>query len=182
MDYTTPTGESPRVTTTDEKGRTTTQIVEASGSPSNARRHTVTDAAGRTTTYGYDAPGNLVRVVSPTQGTAPTSVTREWAYDANNRLDHQIQPESGTVSYQYDGVGRLWKQFDAFGRPSTFAYDDENRLTGVTSPDPASSVEMGYDEWGNRTHAANGYATTDIEYDGDHRLTRARRPDHRADV
>ena len=51
-------------------------------------------------------------------------------------------------------------------------YDDENRLTGVTSPDPASSVEMGYDEWGNRTHAANGYATTDIEYDGDHRLTR----------
>ena len=45
MDYSAPIGERPRVVVTDENNRSTTQIFEATGHPSNTRLHTFTDAA-----------------------------------------------------------------------------------------------------------------------------------------
>lgn len=173
MDYSAPLGERPRVVVTDENNRSTTQIFEATGHPSNTRLQTFTDAAGHITTYAYDDLGNLVTLTSPTQTSTPPSVIRHWYYDANNRLDHQTQPESGTTTYHYDGLGRPWYQVDALGRQSTNTYDDENRLTDVvTSPVTDYWVHADYDEWGNRVQVQNGYVNATFEYDLDLRLTR----------
>ena len=112
-------------------------------------------------------------LTSPTQTSTPPSVIRHWYYDANNRLDHQTQPESGTTTYHYDGLGRPWYQVDALGRQSTNTYDDENRLTDVvTSPVTDYWVHADYDEWGNRVQVQNGYVNATFEYDLDLRLTR----------
>ena len=99
------------------------------------KRKSITDALGRLievyedpsgvnyqTTYAYDILDNLVQV---TQGTQ----TRTFAYDSLKRLTSATNPESGTVSYQYDNNGNLLVKTDARGVSSHYEYDQLNRLT-----------------------------------------------------
>jgi RHS repeat-associated protein len=157
------------VTITDEDGHQTTQVRQASGSPSNARLKSVTDPNGQTTTYDYNALGSLTSVTQPNPPGA--NVTREWHYNAGNQLEWQHQPESGTVNYTYDAVGNLASQTDAKNQTTTYTYDGNNRLTHITSPDPAYSTDITYDEANNRKHLANAYVTSDFDYDAANRLT-----------
>ncbi|MDA8439806.1 MAG: hypothetical protein M0Z51_13235, partial [Propionibacterium sp.] len=160
------TVEGLRTTITDELGHSTVQIRHASGAPSNARLHAVTNAVNETTTYGYDAAGNLTRV------TAPNGLSKTWAYDpATNRLQSEAQPESGTVSYSYDLLGRPKTRTDALDQTITYDYDLGDRVIGVTT-DPATpyAATIEYDAAGNRTLVSNGYVTTRFEYDGGNRL------------
>ena len=55
-----------------------------------------------------------------------------------------------------------------------YTYDGNNRLTQVTSWDPASSATFTYDASNNRTSVSNGYATTTFDYDAANRLRRGR--------
>ncbi|HEU4713033.1 MAG TPA: discoidin domain-containing protein [Pyrinomonadaceae bacterium] len=98
-------------------------------------RKSVTDALGRLieiyedpsgvnyqTTYSYDALDNLVGV---TQG----AQTRTFVYDSLKRLTTAINPESGTVNYQYDNNGNLLVKTDARNVSAHYEYDRLNRLT-----------------------------------------------------
>ena len=58
------------------------------------------------TSYSYDALGNLRTVNQNTQ-------TRTFLYDSLSRLTTATNPESGTISYQYDNNGNLTRKTDA---------------------------------------------------------------------
>jgi RHS repeat-associated protein len=113
----------------------------APGTPGHPRR-SVTDALGRLvrvdepdkdsgaldsggspvqpTVYSYDVLGNLLTV---TQGTQ----TRAFVYNSLSRLTSASNPESGTVSYDYDANGNLTARTDARGVQTTYKYDGLSR-------------------------------------------------------
>jgi len=99
------------------------------------KRKSVTDALGRLkeiyedptglnylTSYQYDTLDNLTTV---TQGTQ----TRTFGYNSLKQLLSATNPESGTVSYQYDDAGNLLVKTDARGVSAHFAYDAFSRVT-----------------------------------------------------
>ena len=85
---------------------------------------TVVDALGQGTTHGYDALGRLISVDYAAPGTADVG----YAYDPN-----------GNRTSMTDGTGT-----------TTYAYDEADRLTSVTSPGP-KTLGYRYDLDGNRT-------------------------------
>ena len=163
--------EHPGGTTPD---RTTAQILQASGSPSNSRLASVTNADGKITSYVYDGSGSLTQVLAPNQ------LAKSWSYDTQTgRLMSETQPESGTVLYRYDALGRLSTRNDPAVGVTTYGYDASNRITSVaTEPPPeqdptparAYNTAFEYDPSGNRSSATNGYVTTRYEYDAGNRL------------
>jgi YD repeat-containing protein len=75
------------------------------------------------TNYAYDVLDDLTQV---SQG----SETRTFVYDSLKRLTSAANPESGTVSYQYDNNGNLTQKTDARPVVMTFGtYDAINRPT-----------------------------------------------------
>jgi RHS repeat-associated protein len=146
--------ESPRWTTTqfDALGRTTSVTTSADGAQATTsysgyvvtateqtgkQRSSQTDALGRVTSitegpndpnfnyqtgYQYDALGNLTTV---TQG----AQTRTFAYDSLGRVTSATNPESGTVSLQYDSNGNPLVKTDARGVSAHYEYDALNRVT-----------------------------------------------------
>jgi RHS repeat-associated protein len=89
------------------------------------------------TSYSYDALDNLSSVVQGGQ-------TRTFVYDSLKRLTSATNPESGTVTYEYDANGNLdWKQ-DARGVKTDYTYDHLNRViersSSVAGETPADYV------------------------------------------
>lgn len=108
-------------------------------------RKSVTDALGRLTevyedpaglnyqtTYAYDVLDNLTTV---TQGTQ----SRTFVYDSLKRLRSATNPESGTITYNYDNNSNLTQKTDARGVASTYAYDALNRNTTIDYSDTSST-------------------------------------------
>jgi YD repeat-containing protein len=126
------------VTVTDQAGKARKSVTDGLG-----RLTSVYEDPGSLnyqTSYAYDTLDNLTTV---TQG----AQTRTFAYDSLKRLTSATNPESGTVSYQYDNNGNLAQKTDprttgGSSWTTTLAYDALNRLIsetyandgGVTSP------------------------------------------------
>jgi len=115
-------------TVTDQAGKLRRSMVDAFGrlrrvdEPDNANSLGSTAAPVQPTSYTYNVLGNLTTV---TQG----SQTRTFTYDSLSRLRTAVNPESGTVSYQYDDNGNPLVKTDARGVSTHFAYDSINRVT-----------------------------------------------------
>jgi RHS repeat-associated protein len=112
-------------------------------------------AAGYRTKYEYDTLGNLI-TVTQRKGTSGAIQTRTFAYDSLKRLTSAANPESGTISYQYDNNGNLTQKTDARGIVSTYLYDALNRNYSIIyTNDPANTpaVARTYD---NPTSGAYG--------------------------
>jgi len=138
------------------------------------KRKSITDSLGRLieviedpspgldyhTTYNYDALDNLTTV---TQGTQ----TRSFVYDSLKRLRSATNPESGTVTYEYDVNSNLTKKTDARGIDSTYEYDALNRNITINYSDTTISpdVTRSYDG------ASNGKGRLWISYKGGDELT-----------
>ena len=103
--------------------------------PTGKKKKSVSDGLGRLTavyedplnnnyltSYSYDALDNLLTVSQDSQ-------TRTFVYDSLNRLTSATNPESGTVSLQYDNQGNLTQRTDARGIVTTVSYDALNRPT-----------------------------------------------------
>lgn len=105
----------------------------------NANEVTVTDQAGKSRKSATDALGRLVQVYEDPAGlnyltsysydgldslvTVNQGVqTRTFVYDSLKRLSTATNPESGTISYQYDNNGNLTQKTDARGSGHQFRH------------------------------------------------------------
>ena len=103
---------------------------------------TETLSAGYKTSYAYDTLNNLITV---TQG----AQTRSFSYSSLSRLLSAINPESGTISYQYDNNGNLTNKTDARPITTTYSYDALNRVTARNYSDSTPDVVYTYDNVAN---------------------------------
>ncbi len=180
-------GRVTKVTRSDQSYVLNTHTVSISPEPTERtlvrdengkQRALYTDALGRlsrviedpsslnyTTTYGYDALGNLTGVTQDGQ-------SRSFTYDSLARLLTATNPETGTITYTYDGNGNVLTREEqrkvptaadhteanyctntplgCQPRKTTFAYDALNRLTSKTYNDgfaanPTPPVRLCYD-------------------------------------
>ena len=120
------------VTVTDQAEKQRRSITNSLGQltrvdePNDAGQLGAISAPNQDTLYAYDTLGNLTTV---TQGVQ----TRSFAYDSLSRLKSAINPESGTISYQYDNNGNLTQKSQQRSGSITvgtaYTYDALNRVT-----------------------------------------------------
>ncbi|HEV8414604.1 MAG TPA: RHS repeat-associated core domain-containing protein [Bryobacteraceae bacterium] len=124
----------PTVNVTDEANNTHINCPDGLG-----RLAAVTEPDGTQTNYGHDPLNNLVAVDVAGQSnstcTLPDNSThgRCFVYSTLSRLKSATNPESGPVSYVYDGNGNLVQKTDAIGTVTALGpYDGLARLKKKT--------------------------------------------------
>ena len=108
---------------TDTAGRLITLDYDPSG-----RITLITDPIGRTVRYAYDLNGNLIAA------TDPNGNLTQYGYDAEHQILTVVDPRGHTVvSNTYDAARRVVTyQTDAKGNPTTYAYQELDRVTTIT--------------------------------------------------
>ena len=153
------------------------------------KRATMTDGSGTTTYsydpldrlttkatpegtlfYGYDGVGNLASISS----NHANGISISLAYDSLNRLstvvDNRLPSGANTTTYVYDPANNVVTETAPNGLQTTFNYDQQNRLTSLTTPVSSYSYQLG--PTGIRTGATEGNGRTlTWNYDGIYRLT-----------
>jgi RHS repeat-associated protein len=135
-------------TVTDEAGKARKSCSDALGRLINVWE----DPSGFNyeTDYTYDALDNLLSVNQKGDNTAPRA--RGFHYDSLSRLTSATNPESGTITYNYDADGNL--QSKIAPKPNqilgatvttTYTYDALNRLTQKSYDDGTTAANYGYD-------------------------------------
>jgi RHS repeat-associated protein len=76
--------------------------------------------------YSYDNNGNLI---SKTDG----SGTWAYAWDYENRLKQVTRPDSTTISYKYDALGRRIQRSKSTGGSTNYVYDGEDVIKDINS-------------------------------------------------
>jgi RHS repeat-associated protein len=89
-----------------------------------------TDANAFAVDYSYESFGNLTTVKrTPTDGSnANTQLVTELSYDILGRKSAMVDPDKGSLSYQYNALGELLTQIDAKGQTQNLFYDALGRL------------------------------------------------------
>ncbi|GIH64857.1 LamG-like jellyroll fold domain-containing protein [Microbispora siamensis] len=99
----------------------------------------------------------------------------ELAFSLNDRglLLKSSGPDGDISAYAYDADSRLVQRVDATGTAS-FAWDNADRLTGMTDPVTSTAIEYGYDKAARLTSMAYGANGTrrSLSYDALNRLIR----------
>ncbi|MGH9958380.1 MAG: hypothetical protein ACREBC_14810, partial [Pyrinomonadaceae bacterium] len=115
-----------QVTVTDQTGKARKSVTDGLG----RLKEVYEDPAGLNylTSYSYDVLDDLTAVSQGMQ-------TRSFVYDSLKRLTSATNPESGTISYQYDNNGNLTQKTDARSIITTCGYDALNRNTTVDYSD-----------------------------------------------
>jgi YD repeat-containing protein len=152
----------------DENGHVTTHTRQAHGNPDETRLAAVTDAAAQTWQYSYNASGRLTTVAAP-PGPNGEPIQRTWHYDAQNLLDVETHPESGTTSYDYDGAGVLAHKTDAKGVRFTYQYDGNDRVRSISGGGQVTTVIYEADS-DNRETMTIGGVLSQFGYDAAGRL------------
>lgn len=108
---------------TDTAGRLITLDYDGSG-----RITLITDPLGRTVQYGYDGNGDLI------QATDPNGNLTQYNYDDRHQILSIIDPRGhAIVNNSYDADRRVVTyQTDAKGNPTTYAYQELDRITTIT--------------------------------------------------
>ena len=104
-----------------------------------------TDALNQTTSWQYDAAGRVTQQDDPRGSDDSLS----YIYDGLDRRTGVSAPNLGTITTQYDALGRRTALVDDIGTTS-FAYDALGRITDVEEP-YTGHVGYGYDGAGRRT-------------------------------
>ncbi|HET6843007.1 MAG TPA: RHS repeat-associated core domain-containing protein [Candidatus Angelobacter sp.] len=126
-----------------------------------------------TTLYSYDALGNLLKVTQQGGTTDQTKWrVRSFTYDSLSRLLTANNPESGTITYQYDNNGNVTSKTDARGVTESVNYDALDRVTAVSYSDGTRGAVYTYDQtgvWG--VNGTNMVGRLALAYDGNHVAT-----------
>jgi RHS repeat-associated protein len=151
---TTTTGYDGRfITVTDQAGKVRRSKVDALGrlirvdEPSDINNTLGSpDLPSQPTSYEYDALGNLKQLIQGSQN-------RSFNYTSLSRLKDSINPEGGTISYEYDANGNLTTRTDPRLLPNTSThvsmvmdYDQLNRLKSRTYNDGTPTATYNYDD------------------------------------
>ena len=98
------------------------------------------DPDGLTIEYTYDAAGNLVSRVSPSQSLV-------YTYDARNRLETVTRTIDGAppqlTRYAYDAAGNRREMQGADGTRTEYAYDARHRLASLIKRSAAGALLVG---------------------------------------
>ena len=146
--------------TTDRQGRVTTQQYDAIREPI-----LTTDPLGRTTKYTWCTCGGLATLTDP-NGNVTT-----WNHDLEGRVTSKVFADSSTITFGFETTtSRLHSVTDAIGSSSTYAYNLDNTISGVTysaasGVSTTSNVSYNYDSVYNRlTSMVDGTGTTSYTY------------------
>jgi len=91
-----------------------------------------------TTTMTYDSLSKKRTMIDPDMG------SWEYDYDKSGNLTYQRDAKSQTITFDYDGLNRLWHKYYP-DRTVTFTYDDpavpnsKGKLTKVSDPGPSAN-------------------------------------------
>ncbi|PNY36138.1 hypothetical protein C2E31_14495 [Rhodopirellula baltica] len=131
-------------TSTDERGHTTTNIIDQFG-----RVVESIDPEGGVTKTTYSGEGNILQV----DDARDTTDVFRFEYDGAKRLIREIDPDGRTTTYEYDEVGRKTKVTDprnslANGSDYTTEtkYDVMGRVTEVIDPE-GNKTSYTYDKY-----------------------------------
>ena len=127
---------------------------------------------GDVLSYTYDASGNRISVTT-------SAGTTHYAYDALSRLV-SVTESAGITTYTYDTVGNLTSTTNPNNIITTYAYDNRNHLTLMTTNGPGgllASYAYALDPAGRRTRVIEAGPATrarvvDYTYDAAGRLVR----------
>ena len=139
--------DANEITTTDQAGKQRKSITDALGRMIQVYEDPTPGGFNYLTSYDYDAADNLRTVNQGAQ-------TRTYVYDSLKRLTSATNPESGTISYQYDENGNVrvksdargvsvHSEYDALNRPMRRWYNGSSLLTEVTHNSPALPAGVG---------------------------------------
>ena len=121
--------------------------------------------ADKVNKYNYDDLSRLATAVNETG-------TVGFTYDSRNRVKTETDVFGHVVEYGYDANGnRVLLKLDGSSY-ATYAYDNANRLTGITNTSDSTATTYSYDIANRLTSRLlpNGVTTT-YDFDGMSRLT-----------
>ena len=123
--------------------------------------------------YTYDLNGNII--AKRTEDRELGEITREYAYDAQNRVV-QVATPIGTEQIAYDKAGRVaQKAQTATGIEKQYTYNENGTVREIyTRQDGALlyAEHYSYDRNGNRVYMDDNGDVTEYAYDGMNRLVR----------
>jgi RHS repeat-associated protein len=131
----------------------------------------VVNPDGRIDEFLYDTEGRML-MKTIAAGTAGMAVTL-YAYDADNNLVQQTNPDGGVIRNTYATRHRRLSTTDPIGRLTAWTYA-KGSLKPRTETDPSGRLtRMTYDDRGNLTRVvAPGHAVTTHAYDAKNRRIR----------
>ncbi|MGH7274363.1 MAG: RHS repeat-associated core domain-containing protein, partial [Nitrospiria bacterium] len=149
------------VETEDRKGQRTTVVYDALDRPVRSVM-----ADGTVVVRTYDSAGRLVQIDDSSDPHRPI----QFEYDVLDRLVGETTA-LGTVTYQYDALGRRTQMIVNGLVPVIYSYDPNSRLRTITQP-PLNPINIEYDALGQRTllRLPNG-VSTEYQYDSASNLT-----------
>jgi len=116
-------------------------------------------------TYTYDELDRLT-MVTHSDTTETKSQWRTYGYDGYARLQNEVTPEGGSVSYTYKPNDLMETVSNQRGLVATYTYNTRNLVTGVSYNDGGAtpSASFGYDDWGSRNQMTDGQGTMTYTY------------------
>lgn len=170
------------LTHTDQRGHTTTNTYDSHGN-----LLTVTDPLSNVTTNTYNANGTLATVTGadPDGAGALTAPVTSYTYDSYARVTRITNPDSTHKDFTYNTSNTVATSADELGNTTTNAYDNLDRLTSVTLPDPdgvgalsSPVTSYTYDAASRKTTMTDALGkVTTYAYDTRDRLTSVTAPD-----
>ncbi len=134
---------------------------------------TITDALMHSTVLTYNARMQMVKVKDARAVASPTP-TQEYTfqYDELGRLKYQSPRVGATpMTFEYDAVGNLTKRVDYNNTTTIYAYDNVNRLTGVSYTGASyQNASYDYDYRSRLQTATNQAGQVSFMYDNRNRL------------
>jgi RHS repeat-associated protein len=128
-----------------------------------------------TLTVSYGVDGNITQIIDQ------TGFTVNYGYDPVGRLSNLTDTNGNLIeSYAYDPNGNLASETKGNGTSTTYNYNADGDVTGITNvaPGGAANSQMAYDynAVGEVTSMLTGGVTTAYEYDADGELVSASSP------
>ncbi|MBU6951602.1 PQQ-binding-like beta-propeller repeat protein [Hahella sp. HN01] len=96
---------------------------------------------------------------------------RKYIYDDKHFLIEKTDPETGTVTYERDGLGNVISEAYEGKDPVNYKYDGLNRLYFVDYPNGTPDIEKQFDKNGNLKKLVSGMSEWAYEYDANGNLT-----------